>query len=116
MRPFRIGLSFPVESDCPVSLRQRLELGECVGAEDALTRSEDLSDCCKSGRLCLGMDIELEPPVAGVIASVLETNVFADVALGEDEGEVDDDETSSGNDSSTKSEGSESGTSISLTA
>jgi len=117
MRPFRIGLSFPVESDCPVSLRQRLddeELNECVGSEDGLPLSGDgmgLSDFCK---LCLGMDIEVEPLEAGDTAGVLETEVLADVTPeGEDEGEVDDDETSSSNDSSIKSEG---GTPISLIA
>lgn len=116
MRPFRIGLSFPVESDCPVSLRQRLddeELKECVGSEDGLPLSGDgigLSDFCK---LCLGMDIEVKPLEAGDTAGVLETEVLADVTPeGEDEGEVDDDETSS-NDSSIKPEG---GTPTSLIA
>lgn len=120
----RIGLSFLVESDCPVSLRQRLddeELDDCVGAEDGLPRSRDgvdFSDCCESMLLCIGMEIDVEPSAVEVIPGVVETEVLTDMpAKGEEEGEVDNDETSGGEgDSSSKSEGTEGSTSTSLIA
>lgn len=122
MRPFRSGLSCPVESGCPVSLRQRLgdeELDECVGAEDGLPRSEDgvgLSDFPRLMRLWPGMNTAVDPSAAVFTAGVVEVELLADVTPeGEDEAEVDGDETSGGESaSSSESKGSEGSTASSL--
>lgn len=122
MRPFRSGLSCPVESGCPVSLRQRLgdeELDECVGAEDGLPRSGDgvgLSDFPRLMRLWPGMNTAVDPSAAVFTAGVVEVELLADVTPeGEDEAEVDGDETSGGESaSSSESKGSEGSTASSL--